>query len=939
MRPPYRLRDLLLPFMVVGGIGLTPLPALAQSNTKAAGYYEDALTRYEKKDIAGAIIQLKNALQADPNNLSVQLLLGKALLRSGEAAAAEVAFNEASRLGVNRAELVVPLGQAYIAQGKHKLLLEQKVFAPSGLPPGVQLQIQLLRATVYADLGDTAKALNAIAAAHGIESSNIDVLLTEIPIRIRARQFKEANAAADQAMVLLPSSAEAIYQKGAIAHVQGDLRSAAALYDRALQADKGHIEARIARIGVALDQSRFADAAKDVAELQKVAPREPRGAYLKALLAEHDGDIAASQQALKQVTELLDQAPIDFIRFRPQLLMLNGLSHFGLNQTEKAKQYLEAFQRVQSNSPASKLLARIYMTDNNPAQAISVLEPYLKAQPGDGQALTVLASAYMAMGRNAKAAALMQEALKSVDDPAFRTALGLSLIGDGQTVNGQAELEAAYKKDPKQIHAAVTLVQLYLQGNQAGKAVPIAEQLVNAYNNSAIYLNLLGMARGQSGDIAGARTAFEKAIAIDGQLTQARLNLARLEIATKAYAAATARLNNILKAAPANGDAMYELAVIADRNAKPAEAQRWLEKARDSADNRDPRWDLALVEFHLRYNQPGDALDAAKSASVKAPDNLKVLLAHSRALLANGDSVGAKGTLTSATRFAEYDAPLQVQIAQLQLRANNPAGAAYSLEKALSSRPDFLPAQAMLTEVELRQGETAKAEKRARDIAALHPKLAIGYSLNGDVAMAKGQPAAAIEAYRRAHQVEPNSYSLLRLFRALSGQDAGKPAMQLAEQWLTNNPNDLPVQKALADAKARAGDFAAAQVAYRAALKIRPNDAEALNNLANVQLRLKDPGAVNTAEAAVASAPGNPLLIDTLGWALFQNGQSERALQLLRDARLRQPGNPEIRYHLAALLASIGRKEEARIELAAALKSGRNFESGGDAEKLQKALQ
>ena len=95
MRPPYRLRDLLLPFMVVGGIGLTPLPALAQSNTKAAGYYEDALTRYEKKDIAGAIIQLKNALQADPNNLSVQLLLGKALLRSGEAAAAEVAFNEA----------------------------------------------------------------------------------------------------------------------------------------------------------------------------------------------------------------------------------------------------------------------------------------------------------------------------------------------------------------------------------------------------------------------------------------------------------------------------------------------------------------------------------------------------------------------------------------------------------------------------------------------------------------------------------------------------------------------------------------------------------------------------------------------------------------------------------------------------------------------------
>ena len=94
--------------------------------------------------------------------------------------------------------------------------------------------------------------------------------------------------------------------------------------------------------------------------------------------------------------ELLDPVPIDFIRYRPQLLMLNGLAHFGLNQGEKAKQYLEAFQRVQNNSPASKLLARIYLADGNAAQAVNVLETYLRAQPGDGQALTLLASAHMA---------------------------------------------------------------------------------------------------------------------------------------------------------------------------------------------------------------------------------------------------------------------------------------------------------------------------------------------------------------------------------------------------------------------------------------------------------------------------------------------------------------------------------------------------------------
>ena len=932
------LRQYLLAPLVGCAIGMAATPALAQTTVKAAGYYEDALMRYEKNDMPGTIIQLKNALQVDPNMLPVQLLLGKALMRNGEVVAAEVAFKEALRLGVNRAEVVVQLGQAYVAQGKHKLVMEEKVFAPEGLPPGIRLDMHLLRATVRADLGDPSLALREIDEARAIDSRNERVWLTEVPIRIRARQIKEANAAADMALSLMPSSAEGLYQKGEIAHVEGDLRAATALYDRALLAEKSHVEARVARIGIALDQGRVADAAKDVAELQVVAPDEPRGAYMRALLAERDGDTATSLAALKKVTELLDPVPIDFIRFRPQLLMLNGLSHFGLNQSEKAKQYLEAFQRAQNNSPVAKLLARIYMTDGNPGQAVSVLEPYLRVQPTDGQALTLMAAAHMAQGRHAKATALMQEALKTQDKPEFRTALGLSLIGDGQSASGQTQLEAAFKKDPKQIHAAITLVQLYLRGNQAAKAVPVARHLVRAYPNSAPYHDLLGMAQGQSGNIPAARSAFEKAIALDGKFVQAKLNLARLETATKAYDAATRRLEEILKADPKYGEAMVELAIIADRNGKKSDALRWLEKARDSAGPRDQRWDLELVDFHLRYGNAGAAMEAAKAASAKTPDDLKVLLAYSRAALASGDRLVAKSTLTSATRYAEYDAPMQVQIAGLQMSANNPAGAAYSLEKALSSRPGFLPALALMSEVQLRQGEPAKAEKLAKDILAQNPKLAVGHTLLGDVAMARGQPAAAVGAYRNAFKVEPSTASVMRLFRALSVQDGGKPALQLAAQWLKQSPRDLLVQKALADGEARAGNFKEARTAYQAALKLKPDDAEALNNLANVQLRLKDPGSVKTAEAALASAPGNALIIDTLAWTLFQNGQSDRALQLLRDARLRQPGNPEIRYHLAAVLANTGRNNEARDELDAALKLGIEFESSADARKLRQTL-
>jgi len=928
-----------LSLLVGCALGLAGSFTFAQGNSKAAKFYEDALVRYEKKDLPGTIIQLKNALQIDPTMLQVQLLLGKALMQNGEVAAAEVALAEALRLGVNRAEVVGLLGESFLAQGKNRAVIENAALNPAGLPPSAQLQIQLMRAASYTDLGESRNAMRAIEEARAIDARSPEAWFAEVPIRIRARQFKEANAAAEKGLSLLPTSSDRWwYQKGSIQHAQGDMTGALESYGKVLLADAKHVEARMARIGIYMDLGRYAEAGKDIAELQAQRPTDPRAAYMKALLAERNGDTAAASAALKEVTGLLDPVPMDFIRYRPQILMLNGLAHYGLGQPGKAKQYLEAFQKVQSDSPTAKLLARIYIGEGNPATAVTLLESYLRAQPGDGQAITLLASAHVALGRPARSAALLKEALKTQDAPSFRSALGLSLIGSGQAASGIPELEAAYKKDPRQTQAGSALVQLYLRAGQSRKAIPVAEGLVKLQGNNADFHNLVGMALGQSGDVAGSRASFEKALQLNNNLTPAKLNLARLEIATKAFDAAGNRLNEVLKTEPNNGEAMFELAVIADRKGQQAETQRWLEKARDTAGPKELRWGLALVDFHLRYGRPGPAFEAAKTASSKAPEDVPSLLAYSRAQLANGDAAGAKSTLTGATRFAEFDAAKQLEIARLQLAASNPAGAAYSLDKALSNNPENLPAQALMTEAELRMGEIAKAEKRAKDIVAQYPKRAVGYSLQGDIALAKGQSAAAIEGYRRAHQAEPSTDTLLRLFASLSTQDGGKPALQLAEQWLKAHPKDLAMQKAFANGHARAGNFQAARSAYEAALKLNPADPDALNNLANVQLRLKDPAAVKTAEAALASAPGNPLLIDTLGWALFQNGQPDRALQLLRDARLRLPGNPEIRYHLAVVLAKTGRNTEAKDELDAAIKSGIRFESQADAQALLSTL-
>ena len=111
-----------------------------------------------------------------------------------------------------------------------------------------------------------------------------------------------------------------------------------------------------------------------------------------------------------------------------------------------------------------------------------------------------------------------------------------------------------------------------------------------------------------------------------------------------------------------------------------------------------------------------------------------------------------------------------------------------------------------------------------------------------------------------------------------------------------------------------------------------------LNNLAQVALRQGDSAALSYAEKALRLAPGDAGITDTVGWVLVQQGQLDRGIAILRDARLRDPGSPEIRYHLAAALAQSGRTIEARAELNEVLKSGVRFDQLEEARNLHRQL-
>lgn len=928
----------LLSILLVASLLSLPTVGVAQDAAKAGKFYEDALKRYEANDIPGTIIQLKNALQADKSQLSVHVLLGRALLANSQPAAAEVAFADALRLGVNRAEVAVPLAMALNAQGRQPQMLDDPRLSTAGLPVGVQQPLMLERALAQSDMGDLKAALATVLQARALNPNNPDSWIAETPLRVRSRQFNEALAAADQAIKLSPDNAEALYQRGATLHAMGQVAPALATYDKVVQVQPKHAETRLARAGIYVDLKRDADALAEVEELQKLKPKDPRGTYLRALLADRAGKPSESRAALKSLTELLDPVPIEYIRFRPQLLMLNGLAHYSLEEVEKSKPYLELAAKQQAGSPLNKLLAQIALKEPNVNRAIELLDGYVKARPGDGQALLMLASANMSQGRHARAISLMQEALKTKDSAEYRTALGLSLLQTGKSAMAADELAKAYKADPKQTFAGLALVTVHLRAGQISKALAVADTLARANPTNATVLVTQAYAKAQAEDYSGARAGYEKALKIDSNLMDAKLGLVRLETLTGNLDIANRRLRELLKGSERNTNVLFELALLHEQWGKDDEALKWLESAVEASGAKETRANFALVAWHLRKGQPARALDAAKGLLAKLPEDVEALQAYAAAQAANGDPAAAKLTLTNAARRAAFDGPRLLEVARQQASIKDLAGAAYSLDKALTASPDFMPAQAMMASVDLSRGDASASEKRALMVIQADPKSALGYNLLAEVAQFRGQGAAALDALRKAHEIDKTQASLTKLMRATANQAGVKPAKDLGDAWLKRNPNDLAVRNAMAELDLRARDFAAARRQYEAILKQRPNHVETLNSLANVLLETKDPGALAMAERALKADPRNPLLMDTAGWAHHRVGQPERALQLLREARLRAPDVADIHYHLGAVLAQAGRNGEAREELQAALKASVKYASMDEAQKLLATL-
>lgn len=926
------VRSALLPCLAVAAAS----SSLAGDVAQAARFYEDGLARFGKDDMAGAVIQLKNALQQDHRMLAAHVLLAKALLKQGEYAAAEVAFNEALRLGVSPGEVAIPYGHLLLAMGRPKTLLER--LPVDGLPPDRMVEVLALRATALAEDGAIDQALLSTGRARVLAPRSPLPLVAEATILLNDGRVDAARAAASKATEIAPGDAAAWNVRASVDHTAGRIEAALQGYGRALELQPGLADARIARAGVLIDLQRDDEARKDLALLREAGVEDARAAYLHALLAARRGEQKAVADELRSVQTLVNRLPREWLAGRERFLMLGALSNHALGHREAAIEHLDLLlKRFPRNLGARKLLASVLLDAGESARALSTLEPVLQAAPNDPNALYLAGRAHLARKSYTRAQRMLDQAVELGATPEIFRALAQTQLGLGRTEQGFEALRRTNDARPDDLGVAFVLATHYMRRGEAAAARTLMDELARRQPDHPAVINMQGAVSAAAGDLAAARGFLVRAAALAPGFLAPRLNLVRVDRAEGREDQARAALDRLLGETKGDPDVLFELALLEQSRRRYSQAIEPARKALD-AEPGNVRFALLLVDLYLAGHRSGDAVDVARMARVRAPGSLDVLDALARAELAHGDRAAALQTYQDMTKLAEFDAPMQVRIGRLNAAAGDLRAAAYNAQKALTAKADFGPAKVLAADLALARGEIDKVRLLAADLQAVPATALEGLRLAADAALAEKDYPRATELARKVQARAPSGANVIALARIRAAAGDGAEASRILDAWLGQHSGDHAVRMSLAERQMAAGDWPAARKSLGLLREALPDEPGVHNNLALALQELGDPAALDVAREANRLAPEDPVVLDTLGWVMARSGQLDVGLRYLRDARLRLPDNPEVRWHLAYALERLGQVDEARRELDQALASGRGFIGAGPARALRGRL-
>ena len=888
---------------------------LACTDTTPEQQVNSARDYLQKKDTKSAAIQIKNALQKNPDLNEARFVLGVILLSDGNPGAAEIEFRKAIALKYPSSFVVPELARAMLMMGQYKKVVDE--FSMVKLEkPAAEATLQSLLATAYGALGKPELAKSALNSALSADP-------TSVPARIeRARQMalqRDVDAslrAIDEVIATEPGNSEAWKLKGDILlYAANKEEDALAAYRKSIEVNPTFGLGHIAVLAVLMQQGKTEAAAKQLDKLKLIAANSPQTKYFEAWLAYQKKDYKLARDLLQQMMR--------FAPGSPQILQLAGAVELQLNSLAQAEIFLSrATQAAPELALARQLLITTYLRSGQSAKALAFLNAGAGKDDIDPRMFSLAGEVYLQNGDAKTAEEYFTKALKlDPDNFGKRTSLAVTHLARGQTVSALDELANIAVADTG-TSADMALISAHLKRKEFDKALAAIDKLEAKQPANPAAVNLRGRIQLAQKDPVGARKSFERALTIAPSYFAAVASLAALDVAAKKPDDAKKRFENLLATNPKNGQALLALAELAAlRGAGKDELAGYLIKAME-ANPTDVSPRLLLIELYLKTNDNKQALSAAQGAVASIPAAPELLDALGRTQQASGDLNQAVATFGKVAAMQPLSPQPQVRLAAVHHANKNTQAAEQSLRKALEIKADHLDAQRALIILNLEAKKYDEAMKIAQTVQAQRPQSGAGMVFEGDIRAARKDWEGASASYRLALQKVQAPELAIKMHASLLELGKAPEAERFAASWVKTQPKDGRFLSYLGVAAILRKDYAAAEKSYLAAVQIQPDNAAALNNLAWVSHQLRKDGALAYAEKAHSLAPAEPAFMDTLAVLMSDKGQHAPAIELQLKALQAQPLNSVFRLNLAKIYLAAGDKARAKTELDALVKLG-----------------